>query len=111
MDEQELLALIRRVAEEEWEELGLHGLSDRLRKKRIEALFTERMRERREIGSALRSLDLLAMSNPGGFAGEIYETLTGQDVLPATTGGAEAAAEEPPEKPPEPAGDTEEAPA
>ena len=76
------------LPEEEWEELGLHGLSDRLRKKRIDGLFSERMRERREVGSALESLDLLSMhgrlaqSDPGGFAGEIYESLTRQDALP-----------------------------
>lgn len=73
------------LPEEEWEELGLHGLSDRLRKKRIEALFTERMAERREIGSALRQLDRLALRGglaTQGFAGEIYEALARQEALP-----------------------------
>ena len=69
------------LPEEDWEELGLHGLSDRLRKKRIEALFTERLAHRREIDSALRSLDLLSLRNPGGFTGEIYEVLARQDAL------------------------------
>lgn len=70
------------LPEEEWEALGLHGLSDRLRKKRIEALFRQRLAERREVESALRSLDLLGMRNPGGFAGEIFESLARQDALP-----------------------------
>jgi hypothetical protein len=70
------------LPEEEWEELGLHGLSDRLRKKRIEALFAERMAERREVEAALRSLDLLGLRNPGGFAGEIFESLARQEALP-----------------------------
>ena len=73
--------VVKVLPEEEWEDLGLHGLSDRLRKKRIEALFTERMAHRREIDSALRSLDLLTLEDRRGFAGEILETLQRQDAL------------------------------
>jgi len=70
------------LPEEEWEALGLHGLSDRLRKKRIEALFARRLAERREVESALRSLDRLGVQSPDGFAGEILESLARQDALP-----------------------------
>jgi hypothetical protein len=71
-----LAALVEKLLpEEEWVELGLHGLSERMRRKKIEALVGERLRWRRELESAFRGLDLLAMANPGGFTGEVVRTL------------------------------------
>lgn len=69
-------ALVERLLpEEDWPELGLHGLSDRMRRKRIEALVAERLRRRREIDANLKTLDLLTEARPEGFPGEIVRTL------------------------------------
>ena len=75
------------LPEDDWEEMGLHGLSDRRRKKRIEALVGDRLAARRELEDALNAQNLLALRNPGGFAGEIYETFTRQQALPQETEG------------------------
>jgi hypothetical protein len=73
-----LAALVERLLpEEQWRELGLHGLSDRRLRKRIEQLVVERVAARRELERVLASRDLLASTNPGGFTGEIYRALTG----------------------------------
>jgi hypothetical protein len=63
------------LPEEDWPAMGLHGLSDRMRRKRIEALVGERLRRRRELETAFGSLDLLELTNPGGFTGEVVRTL------------------------------------
>ena len=71
-----LAALVEKLLpEEDWIELGLHGLSERMRRKRIEALVGERLRRRRELEAAFVSLDLLGATNPGGFTGEVVRTL------------------------------------
>ena len=71
-----LAALVEKLLpEEQWVELGLHGLSERMRRKRIEALVGERLRWRRELENAFGNLDLLALANPGGFTGEVVRTL------------------------------------
>jgi hypothetical protein len=44
----------RLIPEENWKQLGLHGLSERLRCKKIEALVEHEMRARREFESLLR---------------------------------------------------------
>jgi hypothetical protein len=83
-----LAALVEKLLpEDDWEEMGLHGLSDRRRKKRIEALVGDRLAARRELEDALNAQNLLALRNPGGFAGEIYETFTRQQALPQETEG------------------------
>ena len=71
-----LAALVEKLLpEEQWVELGLHGLSERMRRKRIEALVGERLRWRRELENAFGNLDVLALANPGGFTGEVVRTL------------------------------------
>jgi len=71
-----LAALVEKLLpEEQWIELGLHGLSERMRRKRIEALVGERLRWRREFENAFSNLDVLALANPGGFTGEVVRTL------------------------------------
>ncbi len=78
-----LAALVEKILpEEDWEAMGLHGLSDRRRCKRIEALVAEKLAARHELEEALRTRGLLSLRNPGGFAGEIYETLARQRALP-----------------------------
>jgi hypothetical protein len=63
------------LPEEDWVALGLHGLSDRMRRKRIERLVGERLRRRRELEAAFDAVDLLGSTNPGGFTGEVVRTL------------------------------------
>jgi hypothetical protein len=72
----ELAALVERLLpEEEWESLGLHGLSERRLAKRIEALVGERIRRQREFQAAWEASALLARTNPGGFSGGILQAL------------------------------------
>ncbi|NUP96798.1 MAG: hypothetical protein HUU28_11605 [Planctomycetaceae bacterium] len=72
-----LAQLVERVLpESQWVELGLHGLSERRLRKRLEELLVSRIAARRELERALQSPDLLASTNPGGFPGEIYRALT-----------------------------------
>jgi hypothetical protein len=71
-----LRALVEKLLpEEQWQALGLHSLSDRRLRKKIEQLVVERLAERREIENAMNRAHLLASANPGGFAGEIYTAL------------------------------------
>jgi hypothetical protein len=63
------------LPEEQWCALGLHGLSERMLRKKIEMLVVERLATRREIEHALRQTNLLASTNPGGFTGEIVDAL------------------------------------
>ena len=65
----------RLLPEEDWKRLGLHGLSERLRCKRIEALVEEEMRSRREFESLLRRTPLLPSTSPDAFATEIGNAL------------------------------------
>ncbi|MCC7014316.1 MAG: hypothetical protein IT454_17280 [Planctomycetes bacterium] len=72
-----LATLVERVLPEaQWPELGLHGLSERALRKRIEELVVARIASRRELDRALHSRALLGSTNPGGFAGELYRALT-----------------------------------
>jgi hypothetical protein len=74
-------ALVERLLpEERWAEIGLHGLSQRLLCKRIEALVQERMAERRDFDALLRRTPLLPAANPSGFAGEIEGALAQDSV-------------------------------
>jgi hypothetical protein len=71
-----LAALVERlVPEEEWQALGLHGLSERRQCKKIERLVAERMQRQRELQSAFDASALLALSNTGGFSGDIHRAL------------------------------------
>jgi MFS family permease len=69
------------LPEEEWSELGLHGLSDRRRQKRIETLVRERMSARQQVDVALQHMDLGSMRIPDPFTGQILEIL-GRDASP-----------------------------
>lgn len=69
----------RIVPEEEWYELGLHGLPERRLARRIEALVAERMARQKELQSALEAGRLLSQTNPGGFAGGIYRAIVDPD--------------------------------
>ena len=75
-----LATLVERLLpESEWRALGLHGLSDRALRKRIEQLVLERVVARRELERALRSAEAIAAANAGGFAGDIQRALTQGD--------------------------------
>jgi hypothetical protein len=63
------------LPEERWQALGLHGLSERMRCKRIEALVKERIDARRDFDVTLRRLPLLEERAASGFAGEIYDAI------------------------------------
>jgi len=78
-----LASLVSRLLpEEEWRQLGLHGLSERRRRKRIETLVRRRVSARREFEAALRQADLQPPDTPSGFAVEIFDLLTGREALP-----------------------------
>jgi hypothetical protein len=71
-----LAALVEKLLpEEEWPALGLHGLSDRMLRKRIEALVGDRLRRRRELESAFDAVRLTGAPEPAGFTGEVVRTL------------------------------------
>jgi hypothetical protein len=65
----------RLIPEDRWGDLGLHGLSDRRLRKKLEQIFAERIAARSEIERALGEVQLLSTTNPGGFAGELYRTI------------------------------------
>jgi hypothetical protein len=72
----ELAALVERlIPEEEWQALGLHGLSERRQCKKIERLVAERVRRQRELQSAFDSSALLSLTNADGFSGGIHRAL------------------------------------
>lgn len=66
----------RILPESQWSELGLHGLADRPLRKRLEELLVARIVARRELDLAMQSRELLGVTNPGGFSGEILRALT-----------------------------------
>ncbi len=72
----------RLVPEEDWKRLGLHGLSERLRCKRIEALVEKEMRSRREFDHLVRQTPFLElpMSNP--FATAVESAIVGEPQKP-----------------------------
>ena len=65
----------RILPEDEWQSLGLHGLPERRLARRIETIVAERMARQKELQAALDAGKLLAQTNPGGFAGEIYRSI------------------------------------
>ena len=66
----------RLLPEDEWQALGLHGLSERRLMKRIEALASARLQRQREIQSMFQASATPALPPPGGFAGEIWQALS-----------------------------------
>lgn len=66
----------RLLPEEEWRDLGLHGLPERRLARRVEALVAERIRRQGELARALEQSRLLARADPEGFAGGITRALT-----------------------------------
>jgi hypothetical protein len=68
----------RLIPEENWKQLGLHGLSERLRCKKIEALVEHEMRARREFESLLRRTPLLEAPGASEFATDIGNAMGGQ---------------------------------
>lgn len=66
----------RILPESQWADLGLHGLADRPLRKKLEELVIARIAARRELELAAQSRELLAITNPGGFSGEILRALT-----------------------------------
>ncbi|HUR28226.1 MAG TPA: hypothetical protein VM509_08560 [Planctomycetota bacterium] len=75
---QALARLVERlIPEEDWKRLGLHGLSERMRCKRIEALVEKEMRARREFDGLLRRTPLLAPPGSGAFATDIESAMHG----------------------------------
>ena len=71
-----LAALVERlIPEEEWQALGLHGLSERRLCKRIEALVAERVHRQREFQAAFEASSMLSMTNTGGFSSGIFQAL------------------------------------
>jgi hypothetical protein len=80
------LALLveRLLPEEEWQALGLHGLSDRRLAKRIESLASERFQRQREIQAAFRTGALRSHPDPAsprdGFVDGVWRAISGANV-------------------------------
>ncbi len=70
-------ALVERlVPEDEWEALGLHGLSLRKIAKRLEALVAERMQRYQDVRSSLLRSPLAELTAQEDFAGDISRALS-----------------------------------
>ncbi|MEO6709266.1 MAG: hypothetical protein ABI054_04185 [Planctomycetota bacterium] len=65
----------RLIPEEDWKRLGLHGLSERMRCKRIESLVEKEMRARREFEDMRRQTPLLGPPGASAFATEIEDAM------------------------------------
>lgn len=63
------------LPEDEWHALGLHGLSERRLRKKIEQLVAQRVAARRELENAWKQARLPLQAGGPGFAGEIYTAL------------------------------------
>jgi len=68
----------RLLPEEEWRELGLHGLPERRLARRIESAVAERARRQDALRRALEQSRLLPGAEAGGFSAEIRRALTGE---------------------------------
>ncbi|MBL8862150.1 MAG: hypothetical protein JNK02_09070 [Planctomycetes bacterium] len=68
----------RLLPEEEWRDLGLHGLPERRLARRIESAVAERARRAQALRRALEESRLLGTSAAGGFTGEIRRALEGE---------------------------------
>lgn len=67
----------RLVPEEEWRELGLHGLPERRLARRIESVVAERARRQDALRRALEQSKTLALGDATGFPGDIGRALEG----------------------------------
>lgn len=78
------LLIERLLPEEEWQSLGLHGLSERRLAKRIEALASERFQRQRDIQAAFRASAMQALpaslSQEGGFADGVWRAISKTDL-------------------------------
>ena len=73
-------AMVERVLpEEEWESLGLHGLSKRRIAKRIEMLVSERMQHYQEVRGAMSALSLDELNPRDEFAIAVSRALTASE--------------------------------
>jgi hypothetical protein len=71
-----LAALVERlIPEEEWQALGLHGLSERRQCKKIERLVAERMQRQRELQSAFEASAALRIADASEFSSDIQRAL------------------------------------
>ena len=71
-----LVALVERLLpEDEWYERGLHGLPERLRRKKLEALVREEVADRAAFHAAILASPLPMLSVSPGFAAEIQRAL------------------------------------
>jgi hypothetical protein len=71
-------AVERLLPEEEWRELGLHGLPERRLARRIESAVAERVRRQDALRRALDQTRALTGGDANGFPGEIRRALTGE---------------------------------
>ena len=84
-----LAALVDRLLpEDEWQRLGLFGLSERRLQKRIEALVAERMAREAEFQRAYSALAHLAISSAAGFEARVHEALLGHATIERSAAGA-----------------------
>jgi hypothetical protein len=77
------------LPEEQWQAMGLHGLSERMLRKRLSALVSERMSRRNELDAAMNAARRLG-AGQAGFAAEIQDALKGRKLL--DSGAADSAA-------------------
>lgn len=68
----------RLLPEEEWRELGLHGLPERRLARRIESAVAERVRRQDSLRRALEHTKTLGGGDAIGFTGEIRRALDGE---------------------------------
>jgi hypothetical protein len=68
----------RLLPEDEWRDLGLHGLPERQMARRIESAVVERVRRQEVLGRALEQSKLLGNPGASGFSREIQRALTGE---------------------------------
>lgn len=80
--------VLRVVPEDEWETLGLHGLSERRLAARLEALVAERLRSYREVQA---TLDATPLPDPG--PGESFPQVVGRALGARTPHPTEAVAD------------------
>lgn len=68
------------LPEEQWQAMGLHGLSERMLRKRLSALVSERVSRRNELDMAMNAARRLG-AGEAGFAAEIQDALKGRKLL------------------------------
>ncbi len=68
----------RLLPEEEWREIGLHGLPERRLARRIESVVAERVQRQDALRRALEQSKMLGTADANGFSAEIRRALTGE---------------------------------